>query len=40
MVTDSLNNGSTNSELSPTQTLGVISLIFKTGDPTNIENCL
>ena len=38
MVTDSLNSGSTNSNLSPTQKLGVISLIFKKGDPTNIEN--
>ena len=38
MVTDSLNNGSTNSDLWPSQTLGVISLIFNKGDPTNIEN--
>jgi len=38
MVRDSLNSGSTNSEFSPTPKLGEISLIFKKGDPTNIEN--
>jgi len=37
-VRDSLNSGSTNSEFSPTPKLGEISLIFKKGDPTNIEN--
>ena len=38
MVTYSLNIGSTNSEIPTTQKLGVISLIFKKWDPTNIEN--
>lgn len=38
LVTESLNNGLEKGELSSTQKFGVLSLIYKKGDPSNMEN--
>lgn len=38
LITDVLNEGFTKSELSVSQRTGILSLLYKKGDPTNLEN--